>query len=150
MAKRSRTRSAAARKGWKTRRAGARKRSAAARKGWKTRRAGARKRSAAARKGWKTRRARQKGTQEYQINVKYKAGTKSKVEVQISATGPTGSTREQVIAAVETRRRTGRNPKGWSIKVTEWKKGKYKYSGDNKEETWRAIGWLLPEAEIVG
>lgn len=58
--------SAAARKGWATRREAVRKRSEAARQGWKTRRAdetarkrseAAWKRSKAAREGWKTRRA---------------------------------------------------------------------------------------------
>jgi hypothetical protein len=81
---------------------------------------------------------------EYQINVKYKPSEKStKVEVQISAQGPKGASREQVISAVEYRRKHGQDKKGWEVNIVEWKKGTKKFKSS---EGWETLGFFVNQA----
>lgn len=83
--------------------------------------------------------------EEYQINVKYKPSDKStKVEVQISARGPRNKTRTQVIQAMETRRRTGEDPRGWKIDIHEWKKAGKVFKSDSG---WTQLGFFINESK---
>jgi hypothetical protein len=81
---------------------------------------------------------------EYQINVKYKPTEKStKVEVQISAQGPKGASREQVLSAVEYRRKNGEDKKGWKVNIVEWKKRSKKLKST---EGWSTLGFFVGQA----
>lgn len=132
-----------------------RERSLAAKRGWETRRAFAQKRSEAAKKGWETRRqneakkrrAKKKraGRGEYQINVKYKpSDKKSKVETQISVKGPKGKSREEVISAVEHRRKTGSDLPGWETRIVEWKRPGYSVKASTG---WHELGFFANHNE---
>lgn len=64
---------------------------------------------------------------EYQINVIYTSKVKksNNVQVQISATGPSNSTREEVLHAVEhyiDPDTDGENIKDWKVKINFWEK----------------------------
>lgn len=82
------------------------------------------------------------GQSEYQINMRYKPGGKVKAEVQISAQGPAGASREEVIEAVQERQSSGDDKEGWTVKIVDWKKkGEPVTTGDkaNSEESWAAL-----------
>jgi len=143
------------------------KRSLAALKGWKTRRANLRLRSKAALKGWETRRknarrikARKKQLKkppkktEYQINVVYEPAEGAKVEVQISAQGPSGKTREFVLQKVEYKIRLSMedledeesDPLGWELHIVFWEKKGKQFFGDDAA-AWRQLNFLFHEGE---
>lgn len=58
----------------------------------------------------------------YQINIKYKPNFGAKVEVQVSAEGPAGQTKEQVLEAVNHYVGTGNNLPDWDVHIRIWEK----------------------------
>jgi hypothetical protein len=62
------------------------------------------------------------GKTEYQINIKYKPNFGAKVEVQVSATGPAGQTKEQVLEAVNFYMGSGNNLPEWDVHIRIWEK----------------------------
>lgn len=125
----SRSRSIAALKGWRTRRATAKKRSTAARKGWDTRRKNIRSanrtRARNARKPVAPATTGQPGggrTKEFIGAADYAAKKRSSsVSIQISAFGPADATAKDAERAIKERIATGHAPKGWNVRLMDWK-----------------------------
>lgn len=127
-ARAARARSRAAKKGWATRRAAARQRSLAAKKGWTTRRENLAHATRLTHKSRlrhtpraSTRNASSERT-EYAVSADYrsrKAG--NAVAIQVSAIGPRGASRDDAERATIDKINTGRNPRGWTIKIVEWR-----------------------------
>lgn len=82
--------------------------------------------------------------EEYQINVKYKEGKQSKIEVQISAQGPAGKNRQEVIEAINIRRETGHNPQGWKIDIIEWRKASQTFKTSSG---WKQLGFFYDQSQ---
>jgi hypothetical protein len=83
---------------------------------------------------------------EYQINVIYEPNKGAKVEVQISAIGPSNRTREQVLDAVEYRMQEETNPKGRTLNIVFWEKfGKQFFGTDDL--AWFRLKIIYPFAE---
>jgi hypothetical protein len=103
--------------------------------------------------------ARPRGRSEYQINIRYDAGKESnKVEVQISAKGPSGRTRDQVLNAVEKKMKNAvdekedddgevLNPRGWEIHIVFWEKRGKQFFGDDAQ-AWRQLNLLFEREEV--
>ena len=128
----SRARSLASRKGWATRRANAEKRSQSAKKGWKTRRKNAAKKIAKKAKP---------GKSEFAVSADYRASKRgSSVTVQIAAIGPSNATKHDAEAATIHKINTGRSPKGWQIRIVDWRGGEYT-GGPVTETRAQAIAW---------
>jgi hypothetical protein len=85
-------------------------------------------------------RRKKKKLTEYQINVAYEAArASSSVQVQISAKGPSGKNRDQVIKVVEKKMANSlegledeeSDPRGWELHIVFWeKKGKRSFGDD--------------------
>lgn len=146
-------------------------RSISALKGWATRRKNAAIRSQRARKGWVTRRAKEvqriRKTQarkrrakiavppepeprilraEYAVSADYKARKRgSSVTVQISAIGPAGATKQDVQTATNEKMNTGRSPRGWEIKIIDWKG---KRANQTTKGAWKAFSAPLALADF--
>ena len=59
---------------------------------------------------------------DYQINIKYKPNFGAKVEVQVSAQGPPGQSKEQVLDAVNFYMGSGNNLPEWDVHIRIWEK----------------------------
>lgn len=79
------------------------------------------------------------------MNVEYTLQVKNNPEIQISVKGPSKANRKRIIEAVEYRFKNGKNPKGWRIRIVEWKKAGKTYAGDDTEATWKAVEGILAE-----
>jgi hypothetical protein len=104
-------------------------------------------RKVAARKPTVTRPARRPKKTEYQINVIYEPDKGAKVEVQISAIGPSGKTREQVLEAVEYRMNEESDPRGWTINIVFWEKFGKQFLGTD-DLAWFRFRILYPFVEV--
>jgi hypothetical protein len=94
-----------------------------------------------------TRPAKRPKKTEYQINVIYEPDKGAKVEVQISAIGPPGKTREQVLSAVEYRMNEESNPPGWTINIVFWEKFGKQFLGTD-DLAWFRFKTLYPFVEV--
>jgi hypothetical protein len=92
-------------------------------------------------------RPKKKKRKEYHVNVEYTALAKNNPEIQISAIGPSGRSRSQVIKAVEYFLDIGESPRGWDIHVVEWKKAGKTYKGDDSEGSRLSIKSILADPQ---
>lgn len=135
----------------------ARARSLRASKGWETRREN--ERSNAAKKGWETRRSRKAFKSafagyekpkprlaEYAVSADYKARKRgSSVTIQISAIGPANATKQDVQDATAEKINTGQSPRGWQIKIVDWRG---KRENQSTSGAWKAFSAPLALARL--
>lgn len=89
---------------------------------------------------------------EYAVSADYKARKRgSSITVQVAAIGPPGATKAQVNAAFLTKLNTGRSPRGWQIKIVDWRGGNDYDGGPAHEKdpgAWNTLSGPLALAEL--
>lgn len=97
------------------------------------------------------------GQKEYIVNVIHSKQSKGSphVEVQISATGPAGASRDEVLQAVSNRIENDEDDEGWKTKILFWDRANKKYTAEESEfteEEWQTssfvhLRFLLPASK---
>lgn len=97
--------------------------------------------------GKRYKREKQKQKTEFMVNVIHADGGigSPEVELQISVQAPSGSSKEEILEAVETRMDEGNDEEGFSTKILFWKKGSKKFDGEtaSDDNAWTRLSHFM-------